>query len=109
MAYASSVAKRDTGAASARTDSASGGWAKSNKVSVSEPNALWDDRTQDGNALGSSEEVFMIDVMQAKLEAPGRLILVKLQTDGIDCMGMVDTAATANFISREAVKKVGPN
>src|SRR5450759_673810 len=109
MAYASSVAKRDTGAASARTDSASGGWAKSNKVSVSEPNALWDDRTQDGNALGSSEEVFLIDAMQAKLEAPGRLILVQLQTDGIDCVGMVDTVATANFISREAVKKVGPN
>src|SRR5450759_3830581 len=88
---------------------ASGGWAKSNKVSVSEPNALWDDRTQDGNALGSSEEVFLIDAMQAKLEAPGRLILVKLQTDGMDCVGRVDTTATANFISREAVKKVGPN
>src|SRR5450759_2471545 len=47
--------------------------------------------------------------MHAKLEAPGRLILVKLQTNGMDCVGMVDTAATANFISREAVKKAGVN
>jgi hypothetical protein len=88
---------------------ASGGWAKSKKVSVSEPNTIWDPRTQEGNALGSSEEVFLIDARQAKLEAPGRLILVKLKTNGMDCVGMVDTAATANFISREAVKKAGAN
>jgi len=88
---------------------ASGGGAKSKKVSVSEPNTNRDFRSQDGNALGSSEEVFLIDAMQAKLEAPGRLILVKLQTNGMDCVGMVDTAATANFISREAVKKAGVN
>src|SRR5450759_3378521 len=88
---------------------ASGGWAKSKKVSIFEPNTNWDFRSQEGNALGSSEEVFLIDAMQAKLEAPGSLILVNLQTNGMDCVGMVDTTATSNFINREAVKKAGVN
>src|SRR5450759_5390522 len=100
---------RSSECANGPTKPASGGGAKSKKVSVFEPNTNRDFRSQDGNALGSSEEVFLINAMQAKLEAPGRLILVKLQTNGMDCVGMVDTAATANFISREAVKKAGVN
>ncbi|HEY4964471.1 MAG TPA: reverse transcriptase family protein, partial [Candidatus Saccharimonadales bacterium] len=64
-------------------------------------------RTHDEYVVSSSEEVSLIEAMQAKLEVPGKLILVKLQTNGLEFVGMVDTAATANFISREAVKKAG--
>ena len=83
------------------------GGVKSIKVSIALTDPLLDNRVPEGNSLANAEEVLLDRAIKAKVDNPGKLILVQLQANNQRGVAMVDTGATANFISGEAVKRMG--
>ncbi|CAM6105604.1 unnamed protein product [Calypogeia fissa] len=83
------------------------GGAKSFKVSIALTDPCLVSRSNEGNSLAMEEEVLLATTIKADTDHESKLILIKLQANQHSDVAMVDTGATANFISAEAAKLSG--
>ncbi|CAM6082385.1 unnamed protein product [Calypogeia fissa] len=81
--------------------------AKSLKVSIALIDPCLVSRSCEGNSMAMDEKVLLARAIKADTDHVGKLILIKLQANQHSGVAMVDTGATANFISSEAAKLSG--